>query len=203
MDFLYIKIAFMLLSVWFLGWFLPFGIQWLNRQQAPVTLRPEGLVQYFAHIVLIVQHLFVLLLLLNINPFFFLPFTAIPVELNYWQMSISVTGLLLYLVANYIRRRAILEMGSMFEKDVLLKADHTLINSGLFRKCRHPIYVGNLLGEFSLGLIFLSWPISLITLVISFPVWNHRADVEELLLAHKFEQIYSRYRREVKRWGLF
>src|SRR5262245_10258636 len=66
-------------------------------------------------------------------------------------------GLTLLVVGIIIRFSAILTLGKYFTSTVVIKDDHQLIRSGLYKHIRHPAYTGALLAHLGLGLSFSNW----------------------------------------------
>ncbi|MCA1638381.1 MAG: isoprenylcysteine carboxylmethyltransferase family protein, partial [Acidobacteria bacterium] len=66
-------------------------------------------------------------------------------------------GLLSLLAGIIIRWTAIYSLGKYFTVTVLIKTDHRLIRSGLYKHLRHPAYAGTLLAHLGLGLSFSNW----------------------------------------------
>ncbi len=52
---------------------------------------------------------------------------------------------------------AILTLGRLFTVNVAIQADHSVVETGLYRFVRHPSYVGLLLTFVGLGVFFANW----------------------------------------------
>jgi protein-S-isoprenylcysteine O-methyltransferase Ste14 len=113
--------------------------------------------------------------------------------------SIAVLGLALLLVGIIIRSTAIYTLGKYFTGTVLIKNDHRLIRSGLYKHLRHPAYTGALLAHLGLGLSFSNW-ISLALSVVPFSIaaW-YRMHIEERALTEAFGEAYITYSRSTTR----
>lgn len=183
--------------------FAPAAVRWYRqRLQRPAREYPHGFaVQHLSHLALVVFHLIVIMLLLGVEPFVFLPYHD-----GYQWLSpkgiagAGFAGMLLFIAGNIMRVAATYAMGSAFDKAVLIREGHRLVTSGPFRFTRHPIYAGNVLAELGLGVALASWPLVAFTLLISFPINNYRASVEEDLLERHFGGEYQEYRKRVGRW---
>jgi protein-S-isoprenylcysteine O-methyltransferase Ste14 len=98
-----------------------------------------------------------------------------------------------------IRWTAIDTLRKFFTGTVLIKQDHRLIQSGMYRHLRHPAYTGALLAHLGLGLSFSNWislglgvaPLSAAAL--------YRMHVEERALSEAFGEAYVSYSRSTKR----
>ena len=112
---------------------------------------------------------------------------------------IAALGLLLLLAGISIRWAAIYSLGKYFTGTVLIKTDHRLIRSGLYKHLRHPAYAGSLLAHLGLGLSFLNW-FSLAFSVVPYSVAAvYRMHVEERALRDAFGEAYTIYSRDTKR----
>jgi len=56
-----------------------------------------------------------------------------------------------------IRWTAVYTLGKYFTGTVLIRNDHRLIRSVLYKYLRHPAYAGSLLAHLGLGLSFSNW----------------------------------------------
>ena len=75
------------------------------------------------------------------------------------------------------------------------KPQGVLVQHGVYRYARHPIYGGGLLIFVGFGLIS-SWPALAATVLLAY-VWVRKSQVEERLLAARFPA-YAEYRRRVR-----
>src|SRR4029079_10336684 len=66
-------------------------------------------------------------------------------------------GLTLLIPGIIIRFSAIRTLGQFFTSTVVIKNDHQLIRSGLYKHIRHPAYTGALLAHLGLALSFSNW----------------------------------------------
>lgn len=107
-------------------------------------------------------------------------------------VSLLVTGVA-------IRWTAIHTLGKYFTGTVVIKDDHQLIRTGLYRHLRHPAYTGALIAHLGLGLSFINW-FSLALSVVPFMVAAlYRIHVEEQALAEAFGEEDRAYSLETKR----
>ena len=111
----------------------------------------------------------------------------------------AATGLGLLFAGIIIRWAAIYDLGKYFTSTVLIKDDHRLIQSGLYKHLRHPAYSGALLAHLGLGLSFSNW-ISLGCSLLPFILAaSYRIHVEERALREAFGEAYVSYSRGTKR----
>ena len=112
---------------------------------------------------------------------------------------IKPLGLALLVIGIAIRWTAIGTLGKYFTSTVVIKDDHQLIRSGLYKHLRHPAYTGALLAHLGLGLSFSNWFSlgfsSIPYLVAAF----YRMRVEEQALRDSFGDEYLKYSSDTKR----
>jgi protein-S-isoprenylcysteine O-methyltransferase Ste14 len=112
---------------------------------------------------------------------------------------IATLGISLLVTGVAIRWTAIYTLGTYFTGTVVIKDDHRLIRTGLYRHLRHPAYTGALIAHLGLGLSFLNW-FSLALSILPFLVAAmYRIHVEEQALAEAFGEEYRAYSQETKR----
>jgi protein-S-isoprenylcysteine O-methyltransferase Ste14 len=112
---------------------------------------------------------------------------------------IGALGLLLLLAGIMIRWAAIYTLGKYFTGTVLIKNDHRLIRSGLYKHLRHPAYTGSLIGHLGLGLSFSNWFSIILSFVPYVVATLYRIHVEEQALEEAFGAEYLDYSRETNR----
>jgi protein-S-isoprenylcysteine O-methyltransferase Ste14 len=112
---------------------------------------------------------------------------------------LGVLGLLLLVVGISIRWVAIYSLGEYFTGTVVIKRDHELIRTGLYKHLRHPAYAGALLAHLGLGLSFSNWISLTLSSVPYFLAAAYRMRVEEQALASTFGAEYTSYCKSAKR----
>jgi protein-S-isoprenylcysteine O-methyltransferase Ste14 len=93
-----------------------------------------------------------------------------------------------------LRALAVAQLGRHFSPHVLVQEDHALHHWGVYRRIRHPSYLGALLNVAGAALVFRSTLGLAVALVMWVPV-QARVRVEERLLAEHFGTDYDDYRR--------
>jgi protein-S-isoprenylcysteine O-methyltransferase Ste14 len=108
-------------------------------------------------------------------------------------------GLALLTFGILIRWTAIKTLGKYFTGTVLIKDDHRLVRSGLYKYLRHPAYTGALLAHFGLGLSFSNWFALGFSTIPFITVAFYRMRVEEKALQEAFGSEYVAYSQTSKR----
>jgi protein-S-isoprenylcysteine O-methyltransferase Ste14 len=112
---------------------------------------------------------------------------------------LGALGLLLLVAGITIRWAAVHTLGKYFTGTVVIKTDHQLIRTGLYKYVRHPAYSGTLLAHLGLGLSFSNWFSLSLSSIPYFIVALYRIHVEERALADAFGADYFAYARTAKR----
>jgi protein-S-isoprenylcysteine O-methyltransferase Ste14 len=94
---------------------------------------------------------------------------------------------------------AIRTLGKYFTGIVLIREDHRLIRSGLYKHIRHPAYTGALLAHLGLGLSFSNWFSLGLSTVPYFVAALYRMHVEDQALHAAFGKQYLEYSSTTKR----
>jgi len=107
--------------------------------------------------------------------------------------SVRSFGLLLCCAGGVIRILALRQLGPQFSAYVTLQPDHQLIQTGIYSRIRHPLYLSLLLAGPGVAMVFASqlvWPILAMTIAFI----ANRIKVEETLLAKTFSDSFLVYR---------
>ncbi len=112
---------------------------------------------------------------------------------------IAVLGLALLPAGVAFRWIAIYNLGKYFTGTVLIKDDHRLVRTGLYKYVRHPAYTGALVAHLGLGLSFSNWFSLSLSVVPYFVAAMYRMQVEEQALREAFGEEYISYSRNTKR----
>ena len=124
---------------------------------------------------------------------------------NFSFQIFTLAGLLLLLVGGLIRMKARLELkkkagyGSLVGTAQLkIVREHKLVKDGLYKHVRHPLYLGEILRNLGLVVIFSSVYAILIVLLASIFLF-FRIEIEERMLGVEFGEKYEEYKRNTKK----
>lgn len=112
---------------------------------------------------------------------------------------IGSIGIVLLVTGITIRLVAVYTLGQFFTGIVMIKTNHQLVRTGIYRHLRHPAYTGALLAHLGLGLAFSNWYTLAISSVPYFLVAFYRMRIEEKALAGAFGSEYATYCKTSKR----
>lgn len=105
-----------------------------------------------------------------------------------------VAGVLLSIVAFWIRRAAIQALGKFWSVHVEMREGHEFVTSGPFAYARHPVYFSVILELLGGGLVVNAWITLAVVFAIYIPTLLARLKIEEHALEEKFDDAYRRYR---------
>ena len=131
---------------------------------------------------------------LGIQMIWLFPNAAVPYPLEFYLF-----GFVLFLGGLILRWYSIGYLGRYFTVDVSVSPEHKLIDSGPYRRVRHPTYTGALLAFLGLGLCFGNW---LSIFFLSVPIigaFLWRVRIEERALMEALGEDYHAYMRQTKK----
>lgn len=117
----------------------------------------------------------------------------------YWDFAIfhdfrwAQLGLCLMIFGIVFRFTAIRQLGKFFTVDVILHADHQLIQTGLYKKLRHPSYTGIMISLLGFGISLNNYLSLFIVVSLFFIALQNRINIEEKALIQKFKVQYEHY----------
>lgn len=112
---------------------------------------------------------------------------------------VSYIGFLLIPLGLFIHWTGISTLNKQWSVMVVIFEDHKLINTGIYKYIRNPIYAGVLLEILGLGLALANW-ITILALFLPNAVsLGYRIYVEERVLERHFGDAYIQYAHKTKR----
>jgi len=112
---------------------------------------------------------------------------------------VGYLGCLVIVGGLVVRLSAIRTLGRQFTYTVSIVEDHRIVDTGIYRRVRHPSYLGTLLCLLGLGLALQNWISLIILLVVPLAAIRYRISVEEQVLVDHFGEQYAEYCRRTKR----
>jgi len=112
---------------------------------------------------------------------------------------LQIAGLVVMASGIILRSIAILQLGRFHTPNVAVRGDHELMESGLYRRVRHPSYLGALIAFFGFGIALGNWLSVLVVMVITPCIYLYRIREEETALEAAFGDNYRAYCRRTKR----
>lgn len=114
-------------------------------------------------------------------------------------LILECLGIFIFMLGIIIRFTAIYQLGKAFTVDVSIAGDQKIKDNGLYKKIRHPSYLGLMLEFLGISLLLNSWYSFLILNVPTFIALAYRIKVEEELLISSFGTEYENYKKRTKR----
>jgi protein-S-isoprenylcysteine O-methyltransferase Ste14 len=138
-----------------------------------------------------------ILLALSLCLLMFLPLADRHGLLTFRSSLARYTGLTLCGIGGVVRLFAMRRLGRHFSAYVTLQPEHRLVQSGIYRTIRHPLYLSLLLVPAGIAMVFASW-LAVPTFVLSAIFVADRIKTEERLLAQGFGAEFLAYRRRTR-----
>lgn len=111
----------------------------------------------------------------------------------------SCIGVALLLSGLLLRWWSIIHLGRFFTVDVVIAADHRVVDSGPYRLIRHPSYTGVLLIIAGVALCFGNFASALVLIVPNLALLMQRMRIEEAALSQGLGEPYRTYMSRTKR----
>jgi protein-S-isoprenylcysteine O-methyltransferase Ste14 len=119
-------------------------------------------------------------------------------RIYYWNVFF-VIGFVLIAIGLLIRIQAILTLKQYFTYSVAKVVNHQLIETGLYKRIRHPGYLGQLLIFIGLSTSLSNW-LSILLMMIPVAIgYIYRIKVEERFMVEQLGEIYLDYQKRTKR----
>lgn len=113
---------------------------------------------------------------------------------------VSYGGFLLIAIGAATHAAGILTLKKQWSSVVVIASNHKLIDTGLYKFIRHPIYTGILLELLGFGLAVSNWISILILVIPNCAGLAYRIHTEEQVLRRHFGDAYLAYERHTKRF---
>lgn len=110
-----------------------------------------------------------------------------------------MAGAVLIACGLWIRHLAMRTLARFFTYQVEIQADQRLVETGLYRRIRHPGYLGQLLVFAGVGVALANWLSIAAMVVFTFVAFRWRIGVEESALQAHFADQFEAYRRRTWR----
>ncbi len=174
---------------------LYFILLFLDTMLRPMTEKKEKN-DKFSLIILILFVLSPIILILS----YFENKIFISVYVPIWNsIFISLFGIIIYIIAGIVLIGSRIQLGRFATGLLVIEDNHKLINTGIYKFIRHPIYLGTLLGVLGFGLIYCAIILTTLCLITYFLVFRQRMIYEEKILENEFGEEYIKYKSQTKR----
>jgi protein-S-isoprenylcysteine O-methyltransferase Ste14 len=113
------------------------------------------------------------------------------------QVMLAI-GLVMIVAGIIIRFVAIATLKKNFSGALRIRDDHTLVKTGIYKRLRHPAYLGAILIFIGIP-VMISSPLGLLVMLLLVPYLLHRIRLEEGMMIERFGKEYEDYMRSSKR----
>ncbi len=114
-----------------------------------------------------------------------------------------VLGSLFLSFAGALSWTSVRALGRQWRVDAGLNSNHQLVQSGVYRMVRHPIYTSKLCLLWGTGLLVTPWPMLILSKVLFLVGTEIRVRIEEALLAARYGEQFREYQRAVSAYVPF
>ena len=136
--------------------------------------------------------------LLVLAAFMFDPDLPTPQPLSL-TAGIDIAGLVLFNLAGLLILWSHVSLGDCWSGELETKADHPLVNRGLYRWVRHPLYSSYLILTIGLFLMSDNWRVAAVILIYFLTVAS-RVEKEEVMMVQTLGTTYLDYQRTTGRF---
>jgi protein-S-isoprenylcysteine O-methyltransferase Ste14 len=119
-------------------------------------------------------------------------------RIYHWNTFFAI-GAILVLIGLIIRVTSILALRQQFTYTVTKIDNHVLIESGLYKRIRHPGYLGQLIIFLGISASLSNWLSVILMIVPVLSGYIYRIAVEEKFMVEQMGQIYIDYQKRTRR----
>jgi protein-S-isoprenylcysteine O-methyltransferase Ste14 len=119
-------------------------------------------------------------------------------SLSVINLALLAIGLVMFVAGVAIRFVAIATLKRNFSGALRIRAGHTLVKNGIYKRVRHPAYLGAIL-LFTGIPVMLSSLLGFLVMLLLVPYLLHRIMLEESMMIERFGKEYEDYMRSSKR----
>jgi len=116
------------------------------------------------------------------------------------DFALAVLGTILIVAGTGINVAGRLALKENWGNQIRIYEHHTLVESGVYRYIRHPLYSSTILMMYGFSFLFTNPIVFLLNTIIFFPFMVYRAKQEDAMLAIVFPDTFSKYKSKT---GLF
>jgi len=121
-------------------------------------------------------------------------FTGWPAFADYQLPSwAGWVGTVLFACALVLLWRSHVDLGLNWSPKMVVRQEHTLVTSGVYKYMRHPMYSAHLLWAIAQVLLLHNWIAGPVFLVTSVPLYLFRMPIEERMMLDRFPEEYKLY----------
>lgn len=152
------------------------------------------------------KYTLILVILFLSNPFFLIASfyernVLVDIYIPWFNnIGVTVIGALLFIISGIFIILGRLQLGKYATGTLGIQEHHELMDRGIYKYVRHPIYGSSIIGGFVTFLAYNSLLTPIFYTLVMFLVLNQRANYEETILLNEFGQTYEKYVRKTKKF---
>lgn len=118
---------------------------------------------------------------------------------NYQNLYLDILFIIIYIIGVAFNLLGRFYLGHNWGNNVVIYKDHSLVNKGVYKIVRHPLYASIIWMIYSVGILCQNYMVIVLNTIIFIPAMYYRAKQEEKELVKIFNE-YEIYR---KKTGMF
>ena len=118
---------------------------------------------------------------------------------NYQNIYLDIIFIIIYIIGVVFNLLGRYYLGHNWCNNVIIYNDHTLVNNGVYKIVRHPLYASIIWMIYAVGILCSNYLVIILNTVVFIPFMYYRAKQEEKELIKTFKE-YKKYRKET---GMF
>lgn len=112
---------------------------------------------------------------------------------NYHSTVVNIIATIVYVIGTSFNLLGRYYLGTNWGNNVIIYKDHTLVNNGVYKIVRHPLYASIIWMIYAVAVIYSNYLVIVLNTVIFIPFMYYRAKQEEKELEKEFIE-YKDYR---------
>ncbi|MDF2865500.1 MAG: isoprenylcysteine carboxyl methyltransferase [Clostridia bacterium] len=121
-------------------------------------------------------------------------------EANSYMDFLKIIAMLVYIFGVFINLYGRKCLGENWGNNVVIYSNHKLIDTGIYKYVRHPLYASIIWMLYGVGVMYQNILVIILNTFIFIPFMYYRAKQEEIQLEKTFKKKYIEYRKKV---GMF
>lgn len=117
-----------------------------------------------------------------------------------WDLFLLSLGTAMIVSGTTVNIAGRLSLRQNWGNQIKIYKDHTLVESGVYRYIRHPLYASTILMMYGFSLLFINWVVFGLNTIVFIPFMIYRAKQEDIMLALAFPDTFQKYQSKT---GLF
>lgn len=118
---------------------------------------------------------------------------------NYQNIYLDIFFLIIYIIGIIFNLLGRYYLGHNWGNNVIIYNNHILVNKGVYKIVRHPLYASIIWMIYAVGVLFQNYVVIILNTIVFIPFMYYRAKQEEKELIKEFSE-YNEYKKNV---GMF